>query len=287
MPIDKQLHEENRRSWNAATEAHNSHKRDQAAFLRGGGSTLFPEEVELLGDLTGKSLVHLQCNAGPDTLSLAAGGAIATGVDISDTAIAYAEKLSLDTGVPATFVRSDVYEWLDQASKAGVQFDVAFCSYGAICWLSDLDVWAKGVAAILKPGGRFVVVEFHPFSGMFDEHWQLYYPYFGEGKALTWDDGIHDYVADAGDALTPSGYATGVEAFKNPHPVHEFYWGIAEVVTALIEADLTIKTLCEYPFSNGAKLFDGMRELPGRRMVQPEHLPSVPLMYGLVAEKSS
>ena len=61
-----EYHEANRLSWNEATVAQNSHKKDQAGFLRRGGSTLFPEEVELLGDLTGKRLVHLQCNAGQD-----------------------------------------------------------------------------------------------------------------------------------------------------------------------------------------------------------------------------
>ena len=67
----REYHEENRLAWNEATKAHNSHKGDQARFLREGGSTLFPEEVALLGDIDGKRLLHLQCNAGQDTLSLA------------------------------------------------------------------------------------------------------------------------------------------------------------------------------------------------------------------------
>jgi len=71
----RDLHEQNRRSWNAGTAAYNSHKGDQAAFLRGGGCTLFPEELELLGDVAGLDLLHLQCNSGQDTLSLAALGA--------------------------------------------------------------------------------------------------------------------------------------------------------------------------------------------------------------------
>src|SRR5437016_320404 len=106
--LRKELHEENRRAWNVATEAHNSHKHDQAAFFRAGGSTLFPEELELLGDVAGQTLVHLQCNAGQDTLSLARRGAIVTGVDISDTAIDFARQLSADSGIPASFERADV-----------------------------------------------------------------------------------------------------------------------------------------------------------------------------------
>src|SRR5258705_13338436 len=98
--MSHELHQQNRRSWNHATRAHNAHKGDQAAFLRGGGSTLFPEELELLGDLHGKRLVHLQCNAGQDTLSLAARGAQGTRVDISVEASAFARKLPTDTGSP-------------------------------------------------------------------------------------------------------------------------------------------------------------------------------------------
>ncbi len=110
--------EPNRRSWNAATIAHNSHKRDQARFFRAGGNTLFPEEIELLGDVRGRTLVHLQCNAGQDTLSLARLGAMITGVDISDEAIGFARSLSRDSGTPARFERAEVGEWLEQAAQA-------------------------------------------------------------------------------------------------------------------------------------------------------------------------
>ena len=126
--LRKHLHEDNRRAWNLATDAHNSHKADQAAFFRGGGSTLFPDELELLGDLRGKTLLHLQCNAGQDTLSLARVGAAVTGVDISDTAIAFAQQLSVDTGIPAAFIRSDVYDWFEQAHQRGDTFDIVFSS---------------------------------------------------------------------------------------------------------------------------------------------------------------
>jgi 2-polyprenyl-3-methyl-5-hydroxy-6-metoxy-1,4-benzoquinol methylase len=107
--LARELHEDNRRSWNSATRAHNSHKGDQAGFLRSGGSTLFPEEAELLGDVAGQRLVHLQCNSGQDSLSLAALGADVTGVDISDEAVRFATTLSAQSGMPATFVRSDVF----------------------------------------------------------------------------------------------------------------------------------------------------------------------------------
>ena len=281
----KTLHEDNRRAWNAATAAHNSHKADQATFLRDGGSTLFPEEVALLGDIGGLALLHLQCNAGQDTLSLARLGAIATGVDISDHAIAFARQLSADSGLPATFERADVYDWLAEASAAGRQFDVVFCSYGFIIWLSDLHAWARGVAAVLKPGGRFVAVEFHPVAGMFDYDWSRTSGYFHGGTPLSWPSGVGDYVQLSGAALTPSGWVEGVTNFRNPHPGHEWNWSIGEVLGALLGARLTLTTFQEYPYANGCKLFGRMREGPGLRMYPPDDLPSLPLMYGLAARK--
>jgi SAM-dependent methyltransferase len=283
--LRKEMHEENRVAWNAATVAHNSHKVDQAGFLRGGGTTLFPEEVDLLGEVAGQSLVHLQCNAGQDSLCLARLGATVTGVDISDEAIAFARQLSRDSGIPATFVRADVYDWLAEAARQPERYDVVFSSYGAVVWLSDIDTWARGIAAVLKPGGRFVLVDFHPLSMVFDWDWSHRFPYFAEGVPRTYEHGIGDYVALSDGALAPSGYVEGVAAFVNPHRGHEFQWGIGEIATALLEAGLVITALHEYPYSNGGKLFDRMRELPGRRMVPPEDLPNLPLMYGIAARK--
>jgi SAM-dependent methyltransferase len=284
--LRKEMHEENRVAWNAATVAHNSHKVDQAGFLRGGGTTLFPEESELLGDVAGQSLVHLQCNAGQDSLCLARLGATVTGVDISDEAIAFARQLSSDTGIPATFVRADVYDWLADAARQPERYDVVFSSYGAVVWLSDIRAWARGIAAVLKPGGRFVLVDFHPFPMVFDWDWSHRFPYFGEGVPRTFEHGVGDYVALSGGALAPSGYVEGIEAFVNPHRGHEFQWGIGEIAAALLEAGLVITALREYPYANGAKLFDRMRELPGRRMVPPEEVPNLPLMYGIAARKA-
>jgi SAM-dependent methyltransferase len=282
----KDLREQNRLSWNAVVETHASHRGELAGFLRGGGSTLFPEERALLGDLGGKTLVHLQCNSGGDTLSLALLGATVTGVDISDEAILYARRLSSETGIPANFVRADVYDWLGEAVREERRFDVVFSSYGVICWLSDLGAWARGIAAILKRSGRFVLVDFHPAAEMFDEQWNRprAYPSGGEPRLLR--EGVGDYVAESGGGLTPAGFEEGVRGFENPHRSHLFRWGLGEVVTALAGAGLRIVVLEEYPFSNGERLLPGMRELPGRRMFPPEDVPAVPLMYGISAEKS-
>jgi SAM-dependent methyltransferase len=277
------VHEANRRSWNAATVAHNRHKGDQAAFLRAGGSTLFPEEVELLGDVAGRALVHLQCNAGQDTLSLARLGARATGVDISDEAIAFARRFSVESGVAAGFERADVYDWLRQARQEGRRFDVAFASYGVLSWLSDLDAWARGIADVLAPGGRLVLVDFHPVVGMFDPDLSLRFPYSSGGAPVAIAEGIGDYVAESGDGLLLGEPRPESEPFHNPHPTYEFAWGVADVAQAVMGAGLRIGTLREWPYSNGWKPFTDMHPEPGRRWRLPDGVPALPLMLGLVA----
>ena len=281
--IRTDLHEANRLSWNAATAAHNSHKGDQAAFLRAGGSTLFPEELELLGDVAGRSLVHLQCNAGQDTLSLARLGARATGVDISDEAIAFARRLSAASEIPAEFERADVYAWMERAAREGRRFELAFSSYGAVAWLSDLRAWARGIGGMLAPRGRFVLVEFHPAATMLDERMRIAYPYSTGGEPIVVEEGVGDYVAESAAGLTPSGRAEGERGFRNPRRSFEYQWGVGEVVQALLDAGLRLERLREWPYSNGWAMFDGMRAEAGRRFRAPEGVPDLPLMYGIAA----
>ena len=282
----RDLREQNRLSWNAVAGAHESHRGDLAGFLRSGGSTLFPEDLELLGPLEGKTLAHLQCNAGGDSLSLALRGAEVTGVDFSDEAILCARALSEEAGIPARFERADLYDWLEAAARAGRCFDVVFSSYGVVCWLSDLEAWARGIAAVLEGGGRFVLVDFHPAADMFDGHWVLANSYPSGGERLLLEEGVGDYVAGAGGGLTPAGFVEGERDFENPNRCHLFRWGLGEVVTALAGAGLRIVALKEYPYANGERQFSGMRALPGRRMAPPEGVPALPLMYGVRAEKA-
>ena len=282
--MQKHLHEENRLSWNAATDAHNSHKGDQATFFRNGGSKLYPEEKELLGDITGLSVVHLLCNSGQDTLSLAQMGATVTGVDIIDTAIAFACKLSADSGVPATFHRMDIYDWFEETAKGTQRFDIVLCSYGTIHWLSDLSTWARGVARVLKSGGRFIMVDYHPVMAMFDEHLNRKFSYFRQGKVITVEEGVHDYIAARGKGLPGVDYVEGIKNFKNPYRAHRFPWGIGEIITALLEAGLLLRLLKEYPYANGDKPFHQM-EHSGHRWFLPDDQPNMPLMYAIVAYK--
>jgi len=278
--------EQNRRSWNAVVPVHSSHRADEATFLRNGGSTLFPEEVALLGDVRGCRLLHLLCNTGADSLSLAAQGAIVTGIDLSDAAITHARTLSAASGIPATFVQADVYEYLASATAANLQFERIYAGYGVICWLRDLAAFANGVAALLTRGGRFVLMEFHPVSNMFTPDWQLAYDYPQHGQALTLP-GVGDYVGAAEGGLSPSGFSPGISNFVNPEPCTLYRWGVGEVVTAFAQAGLHIRAFHEYCYVNGERPFMRMVARDGRRMFPPADIPNIPLMYGLAVEKDT
>lgn len=288
MVQPEEIQEANRRSWNHATARHNVHKGDQTAFFRSGGSTLFPEEMALLGDLTGKTLVHLQCNSGQDTLSIARHlGAHVLGVDISDEAISTAETLSREAGIKASFMRSDLDKWFDEAQVPAV--DVVFSSYGVVPWLSDLGRWARGVHKTLKTGGRFVLVEYHPLVFVFDDKgdWKPAFDYMG-GALIEEVDGVTDYVGQSGAGLMAEageGEGSGSSAYQNPHSAYSFAWGLGETLSALLEAGLTVRHFREYPYTNGWKPFPQMVEKPGRRLYLPEGMPQLALMYSLVCQK--
>ena len=272
------MHEQNRKSWNAVAAAHNSHKRDQGEFLATGGSTLFPDERELLGDVAGKRIAHLQCNCGQDSLSLASLGADVTGVDISDAAIAVAQGLSETSGIRCEFVRSDLFDWLESTDA---RFDIAFASYGCVGWLSDLDRWARGVRRILNPGGRLVWIEFHPLVWSLGEAGLTGDSYFVP-EPISDPDGVPDYV---GDALAPSGFDPGVGDFRNTEPSFSFQWTAAMIVQAIVGSGMALDVIREYPYANGCELFEGMRRIEGNRYTVPQGMASVPLMLALCATR--
>jgi len=262
----------NRASWNVATANHNQHKGDQAAELRAGRDPLFPEELELLGPLDGVDLVHLQCNAGQDSLGLARRGASVTGVDLSDTAIEFARTLSRDSGIAARFERDEVVSWMQCTPE---RFDVAFASYGTIGWIRDLAAWMRGVHRVLRPGGRLVLVEFHPVVYSVDAELRLGRDdYFAFGP---YDDPVGDYVAaslpDAGEAL------------PNAAPAHSFQHTLAATLQAVLDAGLVLEQVREYPHSNFCRCIDALVPGPDRTWVFPPGTARIPLMYGLVARR--
>jgi SAM-dependent methyltransferase len=157
--------ETNRKTWNTKVAIHVESEFYDMPNFRSGKTSLNKYEIDALGDIFDKRLLHLQCHFGQDTLSFARMGAKCTGVDISDEGIKLAQKLNTDLKLDANFVCCNV---LDTSEYISEKFDVVFTSYGTIGWLPDLKPWAKMIYERLKLGGYFYIVEFHPIAWMFD-----------------------------------------------------------------------------------------------------------------------
>ncbi|MEM9144333.1 MAG: class I SAM-dependent methyltransferase, partial [Bacteroidota bacterium] len=190
--------EVNRQSWNNKVDIHlNSDFYDMEGF-RHGKSSLNEIELRLLGKVEGKTILHLQCHFGQDTISLARLGAQVTGVDLSDKAIQTARELAQrekDMQGIASFVCCDLY---DLPRHLDETFDIAFTTYGTIGWLPDLDRWANIISHYLNPDGKLIFVEFHPVVWMFDDYFkQVAYPYLNSGPIMETLEGTYaDQNAD-------------------------------------------------------------------------------------------
>jgi SAM-dependent methyltransferase len=253
----------NRAMWNARVPLHlTSRMYDLESFVAGRNS-LTDIELELLGDVAGMKILHLQCHFGQDTLSLARMGAEVTGLDISDAAIAEAQKLTDRCGLKAEWVLSNV---VDHVPHLDGRFDIVFTSYGTIGWFPDLEPWAANIKRYLKPGGRLVFVEFHPVVWMFDNDFtRLTYSYFNKETIIEEEQGTYaDRTADIKLAS------------------HSWNHDLGEVLTALLNTGLHIERFMERDgsphdcFRNAVKGADGMYRIKGMEGV-------LPMVYGLSA----
>jgi len=259
----------NRSLWNAWTSIHAESEFYDIEGFKEGKTSLNAIELEELGDVRDKSLLHLQCHFGLDTLSWARAGARVTGVDFSDKAIDLARSLSEETGLKARFICSNIYDLPDALIE---RFDIVFTSYGVLSWLPDLGRWARVVAHYLKPGGIFYLVEFHPVLYMLDEERgdSLKYPYFHTPEPLLFQE-KGSYADPQSDFLHPS-----------------YFWthSLGDVINSLISAGLVIQFVHEFPYSV-YKCFtfmeedeDGLWRLKGRSR-------SIPLMFSIKAVRAS
>jgi SAM-dependent methyltransferase len=263
--VDRQAAEEaNRRLWNELTPVH-VRAYPVKEFLAG-RCTLKPVEVAEVGEVRGRSLLHLQCHFGLDTLSWQRRGAVVTGVDISDASIERARALSSEAGLPARVIRTSVYNLPAQLDE---KFDIVYTGIGVLVWLADLAEWARIVARCLRPDGFFYLYEFHPFMHVFDSRAAglvVNESYFHSAEPTVY--------ADEGD------YADLRYIPKNPS--HEWQWTLGDVVSALAASGLRIEFLREHTGTVEPRLPDmvlgdsGLWELPGLR-------GRLPMMFSLKA----
>ena len=265
MNPEKNYIEINRESWNNRTDAHLESEFYDLEGFKNGNTSLNDIELDLLGDIKGKSILHLQCHFGQDSISLSRLGAEVTGVDLSDKAIQSAKKLAKETNTDTTFICSDIYDLPNHLEK---EFDIVFTSYGTIGWLPDLDKWAKVVSIFLKPNGKFVFVEFHPVVWMFDDNFEnIAYRYFNSGAIVEIESGTY--------------------ADKNADITQDYVmWnhGFSEVLNSLITNGLEINSLDEYDYSP-YNCFNKTIEIAPKKF-RIEHIgDKIPMVYSVLATK--
>lgn len=261
MKASENYIEINRKLWNKRTKIHIDSKfYDIHSFLQG-RSSLNEIELQLLGDIKGKSVLHLQCHFGQDSLSLARMGAKITAVDLSDEAIVKARQLNQELNLDAVFICCDIYEL---PSMLHQPFDIVFTSYGTIGWLPDMDKWADIVAGFLKPGGTFVFAEFHPVVWMFDNSFNfIQYAYFNDEVIVENEEATYaDTTSSVG--LTSVGWN------------HD----IGEVLQALINKGLHLEHFKEYNYSP-YDIFPGMIEAEPGKFQLEKMKGLLPLVYSL------
>lgn len=228
-------------------------------------SSLNEIELELLGELKGKKILHLQCHFGQDTISLQKLGANVTGVDLSDKAINYAKEIAKELNAEAEFICCDIYNLPKHLHQ---KFDLVFTSYGVMGWLPDLDKWANIISHFLKPEGKLVFVEFHPVVWMFDDNFdKIGYNYFNRGAIKESFEGT---------------YADREAPIKQEYVMWNH--GIAEVLNSLIKNRLEINLFNEYDYSP-YNCFQHTIEFEPKKF-RIKHLENkIPMVYAIQATK--
>ncbi|MGI8576159.1 MAG: class I SAM-dependent methyltransferase [Egibacteraceae bacterium] len=262
----------NRANWDERVSIHVAGEFYDVEGWKAGRDNLESFELEELGDVRGRDLVHLQCHFGLDTLSWARHGALVTGLDFSGPAIAAARSLASEVGLDARFVQADVY---DAPAALGEDYDIVYTTHGVLGWHPDLDRWAGVVDALLRPGGTLYLSEYHPVSWMFAE--DTTERRVGDGKA-------HDYFAASPLEYEAPGTYADLAAKTAHNRTVEFQHTLGAVVTAIAERGLVVEFLHERDFTHFPQ-FDWLVEGDDRRYHQPEGAARIPLLYSLRARK--
>ena len=243
--------EANRVNWNERTPIHATSTFYDVAAFKEGANALNDVERREVGAVAGKSLLHLQCHFGLDTLSWARLGATVTGLDFSEEAIALARKLNAELDLDARFVQANVY---DAADAIAERFDIVYTGKGVLCWLPDLDAWAQAVARLLKPGGVFYLMDTHPFLDVFE-------PAAAERECGGPDDlrFQHRYFPNAEGRF----FAGGEPSYAGSKVLESgaYYWwhSIAEILGALLGTGLSLEFFHEFAQSF-YRVFPGMAQ---------------------------
>ncbi|MHA1126554.1 MAG: class I SAM-dependent methyltransferase [Candidatus Heimdallarchaeota archaeon] len=268
--MNEEFFQANLNRWNERVKINAQSKfYDLEGFMKG-KSSLLPIEVKELGDVTDKTMLHMQCHFGMDSLSWARKGAKVTAVDFAPEAVKLARELSETLEIPAKFIEANIYDIPQIISE---KYDIVFTSYGVLCWLPDIKKWAEVIDHCLKPKGVFYIIESHPFGFLVDENYnerfQTGYPYFTEGKAFRYEDETNP--------IDQEKTLENVTSFEWIHP-------LSTIINSLIDVGLQIEFVHEYPYSF-FPIHPDMKKGDNEYFHFQNKNFNVPMMFSLMAKK--
>lgn len=262
--MDTEHRRANRAMWDERVDLHVESDLYNVPGFLAGQCRLRDFEPDELGSVEGRTLLHLQCHFGLDTLSWARRGAIVTGIDFSEPAIEAARKIARHADIPATFEVCDVYE---TAATLDRTFDIVYTGLGALCWIPDLDAWAREIVRLLVPGGTFYMSEFHPFTDVFGE----------DDLVVTesyFDDGRPFRDETSGTYSDRSAKTSNNLSYSWTHP-------LSRVITALLKVGLTLDSFAEHEYTVFPR-FSALSATPGTDIFRfPNDHPRLPMMYSI------
>ena len=269
--------ETNLRNWNERTPVHAASSFYDVAAFKAGANALNDVERREVGAVAGKSLLHLQCHFGLDTMSWARLGAQVTGLDFSDAAIDVARELNAELDLGARFVCANVFDTADVIDE---RFDFVYTGKGVLCWLPDLGAWAKTVARLLKPGGVFYLMDGHPFLDVFKRD-----PDAGANPNRHLIDDLrirHRYFPNSAGTRFPGGYPSYAGTALIKSDVYEWWHSVEEILAAVLGAGLTLEFFHEFPKSFYL-VFPGMEKGEDGWWRFPQHNERLPQTFSLRA----
>jgi SAM-dependent methyltransferase len=263
----------NRAYWDSLAAVHGSDAYyDDDALVRGQDTLSDLESAgvrEAVGAVAGLDVLHVQCHIGHDTISLARRGARATGVDFSPASLERARELARRADVAVEFVEADSTALPVELHN---HFDLAYATIGVVCRIGDIEPWMRSVAAVLRPGGRLLLVDIHPLLGML----------------ATIDPLVADmpYANDGGHAFDVDGSYADRNARLSATQSVQYAHSLGELVTAVVQAGLRLERLEEHTEIDFDPRGDGelTREDDGRYRARLG-AEALPVAYTLIARR--
>ncbi|MFD0713351.1 class I SAM-dependent methyltransferase [Paenibacillus sp. GCM10027626] len=196
--------------------------------------------LKYMGDVAGKRVLNLLGSNGRKAISLALLGAEVTVVDISEENRMYATETAAAAGVQLQYICADALNIPDEETLG--EYDFVLMEFGILHYFSNLsDIFAI-VHRRLAAQGRFLLSDFHPFARAWLQTDNLKEP-----TGNYFDDSLREGPIAYTD-LFPEEERTGL------HNVLIRSWTVGDIITAIGQIGLFIRTFEEIPSAQNPKL---------------------------------